>query len=208
MIRINLLSARETEREVGRRAEGRLIVLGGALVLTVLLGVETWSRMRMAPVRAEFNDLQNQIKVLDTKTAELTSLQKSKAELDEKLKTIESLQQKKVGPANVLADLSDAAPDQVWLLEFTEDNGAATITGFAFDNQTIATFMRNLGASKYFTDVDLVETQTDQKELQLKKFVVKARLSYTGQPLAPAAPDLKYPAPAPGGASQRKGNRV
>jgi type IV pilus assembly protein PilN len=209
MIRINLLSARETEREVGRRAEGRMMVLGSVLVLSVLLGVESWSRLRMIPVRAEFADLQNQIKVLDTKTAELTELQKNKAELGEKLKTIDSLQLKKVGPANVLADLSDAAPDHVWLMEFTEDNGAATITGFAFDNQTIATFMRNLAGSKYFTDVDLVETtQTDQKEIQLKKFVVKARLSYTGQPLAPAAPGLKFPAPPPGGAPLRKGNRV
>jgi type IV pilus assembly protein PilN len=212
MIRINLLSARETEREVGRRAESRLIVLGAALAVTMLLGIEVWSRMRMIPVRAEYADLQAQIKVLDTKTAELSDLQKNKAELDEKLKTIRSLQQKKVGPANVLADLSDAAPEHVWLLEFTEDNGAATITGFAFDNQTIATFMRNLGTSKYFTDVDLVEaTQTnqkDQKEIQLKKFVVKARLSYTGQPLAPAPPNLKYPEAPKGGVPARKGNRV
>jgi type IV pilus assembly protein PilN len=209
MIRINLLSARESEREVGRRTEGRLIVLGAMLAVTMLLGVEVWSRMRLIPVRAEYADLQAQIKVLDIKTAELTELQKSKTELDEKLKTIGSLQQKKVGPANVLADLSDAAPEHVWLLEFTEDNGAATITGFAFDNQTIAVFMRNLSTSKYFTDVDLVETtQTDQKEIQLKKFVVKARLSYTGQPLAPASPNLKYPEPAKGGAPLRKGNRV
>src|SRR5439155_304135 len=83
----------------------------------------------------------------------------------------------------------DAAPEQVWLLDFTEDNGAVTVTGLAFDNQTIAAFMRNLGASKYFVDVDLVETtQTTQKDAQLKKFVVKARLSYGGQPTAPAAP--------------------
>ena len=209
MIRINLISARETEREVGRRTEGRLMALGSVLVLVVLLGIESWSRLRIVPVRNEYTDLQNQLKVLDTKTAELTDLQKNKAELGEKLKTIDSLQQKKVGPANVLADLSDAAPDHVWLMEFTEDNGAATITGFAFDNQTIATFMRNLGTSKYFTDVDLVETtQTDQKEIQLKKFVVKARISYTGQPLAPAAPGLKYPEPPKGGAPARKGNRV
>ncbi|MBI3770907.1 MAG: PilN domain-containing protein [Deltaproteobacteria bacterium] len=209
MIRINLLSARETEREVGRRAEGRLIVLGAMLAATMLLGIEVWSRMRMIPVRAEYADLQAQVKVLDTKTAELSELQKNKAELDEKLKTIGSLQQRKVGPANVLADLSDAAPEHVWLLEFTEDSGAATITGFAFDNQTIAVFMRNLGTSKYFTDVDLVETtQTAQKEIQLKKFVVKARLSYTGQPLSPASPDLKYPEPPKGGAPASKGNRV
>lgn len=202
MIRINLLSVRETELEVGRRAERRLMVLGGLLFLTMLLGVEVASRTRLVPVRAEHAALQDEIKVLDTKTVELTQLQKNKAELDEKLKTIGSLQQKKVGPASVLADLSDAAPDHVWLLDFTENGGAATITGYAFDNQTIASFMRNLSGSKYFTEVDLVETtQTDQKDLQLQKFVVKAKLSYTGQQPPPAE------APKDG-APTSKGNRV
>jgi len=194
MIRINLLSVREAQAEAGRRTESRLIVLGGVLVLVLLLFVEVWSRMSLVPVRNEFEQLEADIKVLDAKTTELTALENNRKELDAKLKTIEALQQKKVGPAKVLADLSDSAPDQVWLLEFTEDQGAATITGFAFDNQTIASFMRKLSESHYFSDVDLQETTQATKEgAQLKRFVVKARLSYTGTPLPPAPPGLKYP---------------
>lgn len=211
MIRINLLSVREAEAEAGRRSEGRLIVLGGVLVLALLLLVDVWSRMRMVPVRAEHAQLQTELKVLESKTAELTALEKNKSELDEKLKTIGLLEQKKIGPAKVLADLSDSAPDQVWLLEFTEDNGAATITGYAFDNQTIAAFMRKLGESPYFADVDLnaVETtQSDQPGAQLKKFAVKARLSYSGRPLPPASPNLKYPEPPKGAPAKRKGSRA
>jgi type IV pilus assembly protein PilN len=207
MIRINLLCVGEKQQEVGRRAERRLMVLGGILIVTMFAAVEAWSRARIVPVRAEYAVLQQQVSELNSKATELVEVQKSKAELGDKLKTIESLQQKKVGPTNVLADLSDAAPEHVWLLEFTEDNGAATITGFAFDNQTIATFMRNLGQSKYFAEVDLVETQTDQKDAKLKKFVVKARVSYTGEPL-PASPDPKHPDPAKGGTPANKGNRV
>ncbi len=214
MIRINLLSVREAEAEAGRRTEGRLIVLGGVLVLALLALVDMWSRMRMVPVRTEHAQLQAELKVLESKSAELTALEKNRNELDEKLKTIGVLQQRKIGPAHVLADLSDSAPDQVWLLEFTEDNGAATITGFAFDNQTIASFMRKLGESPYFADVDLNAVETtaaDQPGVQLKKFAVKARLSYSGKPLPPAAPNLKYPEPPKGGvpgAKQRKGSRV
>ncbi len=194
MIRINLLSVREAQAEAGRRTESRLIVLGAVLVVASLLFVEAWSRMRMVPVRAEYEQLQADLKTLDAKTTELSTLERSRKELDAKLKTIETLQQKKVGPAKVLADLSDSAPDQVWLLEFTEDQGAATITGFAFDNQTIATFMRKLSESHYFSDVDLQETTQATKDgSQLKRFVVKARLSYTGKPLSPAPPNLKYP---------------
>ncbi len=113
----------------------------------------------------------------------------------------------------VLADLSDATPQQVWLLEFTENGGAATITGLALDNQTIATLMRNLAGSPFFTDVDLVETtQSEQDGVALKKFVLRARLSYSGKPLPPAAPDLKYPEPSRQAPSPpdraRKGNRA
>jgi len=213
MIRINLLSVREAQAEAGRRTEGRLIVLGGVFVLALLGLIDMWSRMRMVPVRAEHAQLQAELKVLESKSAELTALEKNRNELDEKLKTIELLQQRKVGPAQVLANLSDAAPDQVWLLEFTEDNGAATITGFAFDNQTIASFMRKLSESPYFYDVDLNAVETtpaEQPGVQLKKFAVKARLSYSGKPLPPAAPNLKYPEPPKGGAPapKRKGSRV
>lgn len=212
MIRINLLSVREAQAEAGRRTESRLIVLGGVLMLALLLFVEVWSRMRLVPVRAEHEQLQADLKVLEAKTAELTALEKSRKELDDKLKTIETLQQKKVGPAKVLADLSDSEPDQVWLLEFTEDSGAATITGFAFDNQTIATFMRKLSESTYFADVDLQETTQATKEgSQLKRFVVKARLSYTGKPLPPPPSNLKYPeAPKGNGpeAKPRNGSRA
>jgi type IV pilus assembly protein PilN len=211
MIRINLLSVHDVEQEAGRRTEGRLLVLGGVLVLALLALVDVWSRMRVAPVRAEYAQLQGELKTLEAKTAELTELEKNKKDLDEKIKTIGLLEQKKVGPAKILADLSDAAPDPVWLLEFTEDNGAATVTGFAFDNQTIAVFMRKLSESSYFTDVDLVETtQSDRDGMQLKKFVVKSRLSYSGAPLPPAARDLKYPAPPKGDGSpaKRKGRRA
>lgn len=213
MIRINLLSVREAQAEAGRRTETRLIVLGAALVVVLLSFVEVWSRMRLGPVRTEHEKLQGELKTLEAKTAELSLLEKNRKELDAKLKTIETLQQKKVGPAKVLADLGDSAPDQVWLLEFTEDQGAATITGFALDNQTIASFMRKLSESKYFFDVDLQETTQSEKDgAQLKRFVVKARLSYTGTPLPPSSGDLKYPeAPkgnGPENAKPRSGSRV
>ena len=57
--------------------------------------------------------------------------------------------------------------------------------------------MRNLSTSAFFNDVDLVETtQAEQDGVQLKRFVVRARLSYSGKPL-PTGPSgvLKFPEP-------------
>jgi hypothetical protein len=74
--------------------------------------------------------------------------------------------------------------------------------------------MRNLGASPYFDGVDLVETtQSEQDGVQLKRFVVNARLSYSGKTLGAAPRDLKFPAPPKDGGKRkapppRKGNRA
>ena len=197
MIRVNLLPVREVEREAGRRQETRLVYLCAALVVVILAGIEVGSRMRLVPLKKEHTQLQAEIVALDKKSAELTKLETERKDLEEKLKTIATLEAKKVGPVNVLADLSDAAPEQVWLLEFKETGGLATISGLGLDDQTIANFMRKLDTSPYFDGVDLVETQQSEQEgVQLKRFVVNARLSYSGKALGAAPRDLKFPEPS------------
>jgi len=214
VIRVNLLPVREVEREAGRRQETRLVYLSAALVVVLLAGIEVGSRMRLAPLKTEHARLQADIVALDKKSIELTKLETERKDLEEKLKTIATLEAKKVGPVQVLADLSDATPEQVWLLEFKETGGLATISGLGLDDQTIANFMRKLGASPYFGGVDLVETaQSEQDGVQLKRFVVNARLSYSGKTLGSAPRDLKFPAPSKEGPKRkapapRKGNRA
>jgi type IV pilus assembly protein PilN len=214
VIHINLLPVREVEREAGRRQETRLVYLSVALILVLLAGIELGSRMRLAPLKREHAKLQADIIALDKKSIELTKLEIERKDLEEKLKTIATLEAKKVGPVQVLADLSDAAPEQVWLLEFKETGGLATISGLGLDDQTIANFMRKLGASPYFDGVDLVETAASEQDgVQLKRFVVNARLSYSGKALGAAPRDLKFPAPSNKDAGkrkapQRKGNRA
>lgn len=214
MIRINLLPVREVEREAGRRQDTRLVYLSAALVAVLLAGIEVGSRLRLAPLKTEHAKLQTDIVALDKKSLELTKLETERSDLEEKLKTIATLEAKKVGPVQVLADLSDAAPEQVWLLEFKETGGLATISGLGLDDQTIANFMRKLAASPYFDGVDLVETaQSEQDGVQLKRFVVNARLSYSGKALGAAPRDLKFPTPSKDGGkpkapAPRKGNRA
>ncbi len=214
MIRINLLPVREVEREAGRRQETRLVYLSAALVLVILAGIEVGSRMRLAPLKHEYAKLQTDIVALDKKSVELTKLETERNDLEEKLKTIATLEARKIGPVNVLADLSDAAPEQVWLMEFKETGGLATISGLGLDDQTIANFMRKLATSPYFDGVDLVETQQfEQEGIQLKRFVVNARLSYSGKSLGDAPRNLKFPEPSQERGrgkrpAQRKGKRA
>jgi type IV pilus assembly protein PilN len=91
----------------------------------------------------------------------------------------------------MLADLSSATPDKLWLTEFAESGGNAKMSGFSVDEQTIADFLRRLGGSTYFTGVDLEETtQVTTENVKQKKFTLRAQVNYAG-----AAPQ----APKPGG---------
>src|SRR5262249_9736481 len=112
-----------------------------------------------------------------------------KAELQAKLKVIDDLKTKRIGPVRILEDLSGAAPEKLWLVDFTDVAGQATITGMALDNQTIASFMRKLQGSNYFYEVDLVEASKSEAVrgvagpdpgMPLKKFIVKPPLDYLG----------------------------
>lgn len=188
MIRINLLPVKEAQRAIGRRQQLSVAVLG--LILAVLAMVVPYALQghTLARLDTEIEQLRAQVAKLNQQTREVRDLEKKRKELQAKLKVIEDLNQKRVGPVHILEDLSSATPEKLWLLEFTDVNAQATITGLALDNQTIATFMRQLQSSKYFFEVDLVETSQSEPVRvasgadagTFKKFIIKAHLDYLG----------------------------
>jgi Tfp pilus assembly protein PilN len=67
--------------------------------------------------------------------------------------------------------------------------------GFSVDEQTIADFLRKLGTSTYFQNVDLEETtQVNQDGVKQKKFALKAHVNYAGATTTPA---VQKPGAAP-----------
>lgn len=205
MIRINLLPVREAERALGRRRQMSLAVLSLIVVLLILVLPYSFQARKLAQLDAEIESLRREIARLDQQTKEVKDLDTKRAELQAKLRIIEELKQRRTGPAQMLSDLADATPEKLWLTEFTENGGAATIQGLAMDNQTIAEFMRRLQQSPYFYDVDLVETA--QTTLQpstgaaagpnFKRFIVKAQVDFLGR-------DGKHePTPAPKAAEKK-----
>jgi type IV pilus assembly protein PilN len=189
MIRINLLPLREAQRALGRRRQLSVALLSVSVAVLVMVIPYVLQERRLAGIGREIEQLNAEVAKLNEQTREVRDLDKRRAELQAKLKIIEDLKRKRVGPVRMLEDLSGAVPEKLWLVDFTDANNLATITGMALDNQTIATFMRRLQGSKYFYDVDLVETAQSQPAKGLagaeagmifKKFTVKAHLDYLG----------------------------
>ena len=204
MIRINLLPVKEAQRAIGRRQQVSIALLGFALALLVMIVPYMLQGRTLKRLDTSVGELRAEIKKFDEQTRETRDLDKKRKELEAKLKVIEDLNQKRVGPVRILDDLSKATPEKLWLVDFTDANGLATITGMALDNQTIAVFMRQLQTSKYFFEVDLVETSQSESMRGVasgvdggtfKRFIVKAHLDYLGAGGKPqAAPSGTPPA--------------
>ena len=200
MIRINLLSQKEAQLAAGRRRQMSLALLSLTSALLLMVLPYVLQGLEMSGLETEISELNTEVVRLNQQAREVRDLDRRRADLKAKLKVIEDLKRKRVGPARMLADLSTSTPEKLWLIDFADLNGVATITGLGLDNQTIATFMRQLQSSNYFYDVDLVETSQyepargtveGQLGIVFKKFIIKARLDYTGA-------DGKAPPPAGG----------
>lgn len=208
MIRINLLPIKEAQRAIGRRQQMSVALLSISVALLVMVVPYVLQGRRMAQLDRDITDLSAEIERYNAQTREVHDLEKRKSELQAKLKVIEDLKQKRVGPVRMLEDLSTATPQKLWLVNFAETNGQATITGMALDNQTIAGFMRALQGSSYFYEVDLVETSQSEPVrgalgsdtgMIFKKFIVKAQIDYLGRGGKAQATPAAAPAPGKSG---------
>ncbi|MET0151988.1 MAG: PilN domain-containing protein [Candidatus Binatia bacterium] len=179
MIRINLLPVKQAAQAERQRQEITRAGLALGLLAVLAVAVRLQQGRELAAAEERITQLETALKALDSQVHDVNDLDVKKKALESKLKVISDLGRKRVGPVGVMADLAAATPDRVWLTDFSETSGSATITGQAVDNQIVAEFLRNLSGSPYFTTVDLVETMQDQVgDVKLRKFIVKATINY------------------------------
>ncbi|TMA54957.1 MAG: hypothetical protein E6J76_00470 [Deltaproteobacteria bacterium] len=144
MIRINLLPTQEAERAAGRRQE--LAVGTFVLVLAVvgLFAAHAWQQLCLSSLQRQLRRVTVELADIQGPYADVTHMEQQKQELRDKLRVIGELEAKKVGPVRILADLSTATPDKLWLTEFTETSGKLKLSGLGVDEQTVADFLRRL----------------------------------------------------------------
>ena len=196
MIRINLLPVEEARRAAGRRQELAVGMLGLVAALFLFVVAHGWQQARMGAANHEIRHLNVELTAIQGPYADVTRLEQQKQELRDKLRVIAQLEVKKVGPVRILADLSSATPDKLWLTEFNDSGGNLKLAGRGVDEQTVADFMRRLGSLPFFHNVDLDETsQVTEEGAKLKQFVIRAKLEYEAVGAAPAAASASAGAP-------------
>ncbi len=67
-------------------------------------------------------------------------------------------------------------PNKLWLTKFSEDSGNIAIDGVGVNQTVVAEFMRNLGNSPYYENVELAVTeQTKLGDVKVQKFSLSCR---------------------------------
>lgn len=182
MIHINLLPLQEVATAPAWRKE--LVIAGVILCLAfaVVARLHVVQSRQMGTARAQVMGLQAEMSAIRKEAKEIQQLIKEQDLLVQRLRAITSLTapQRRSASTRILDDLSQSTPDLLWLTHFTEAKGTAQIQGKAVDNQTIATFARNLSHSPYFERVEIRETVQEQRGRsreeagQVKKFLTEA----------------------------------
>ena len=159
MIKINLLPREERRR---RAPINTTVLLAIAGVCVVVLGMGYgwyWLNNEVDYLLADIQKTQGELKRFEELAKQVDKFQAEKKRLEEKIKVIETLRVAQSGPVRLLDEISKALPNEVWLTSFNRVGKRLELSGIAFSNFSVATFMTNLGsASGLISNVDLVES--------------------------------------------------
>lgn len=172
MIRINLLPIRQMKKRQRLKTE----LLGGsaAFVLVLLVLVVGWFVLA-----GKITNLQDELVALDKKKQsyqpilkQIDALKKEKQTVEQKLDSIKKLQAGAQITVRVLDEVASRTPtSRMWLTSLQQSSGHLQLQGVALDNETIAQYMQQLDASKYFEKTELTSSaQTDVAKQKLKSF--------------------------------------
>ena len=205
MLEINLLPVREARRKADIRQQ--LMQLMFVLLLTVG-AIGFWhsrvaDQISMSEIRV--SQMQNDIKQFKPQLDQVAAFKIKKARLEKKIDVIDGLDKARSGPVHVLAELAARTPERLWLTGVDSKAGEIRMEGRSLDNELVALFLRGLGDSKYFDQVDLDSTQIVEGRdgLKVVKFAIRAQIvnpdSAPPAPAAPVGPATPPPAAASAG---------
>jgi type IV pilus assembly protein PilN len=160
MIKINLLPREERKRHAPINMKLLLAGLGCVVALLAMGFGWYWLNGEVNRLQGEIQQTQAELKRFEELAKQVDKFQAEKKRLEEKLKVIQALMAAQGGPVRLLDEVSKALPNEIWLTAFTRTGKKLDVSGIAYSNFTIATFMTNLGkAGPLISNVDLVVSE-------------------------------------------------
>jgi type IV pilus assembly protein PilN len=189
MIKINLLPVRAAKKKETAVQQITIFCVSLLLMAAVVTCLYLVKRVQVSTAQDDISTANSRIMELKKKIGKLEELKTLKDQVKKKLDVLVQLRKNKTGPAERLATLSNITPEQLWLTGYTETGSDIKLSGIAYTEELIASFMRSLEASPDYTGVELVVSeQLDSGGTKLKKFELTCRLKATVAPQPEAAP--------------------
>lgn len=197
MIKINLLPIRASKRKESARQQLLIFLVSLFLVIGLALAAYSFLLIKISSTNKDIAQAEQEIQELKAKIGKIKDLEKLKADVQKKLDVLNQLRRGKSGPVHRLSTLSGAVPEKLWLTGYTESATGVKVSGIAFTEELIASFMRSLQESEDFTNVELVVSeQVEKAGMKLKKFELSMSLKNQAPPVATAQTPQAKPAPA------------
>ncbi|RLB91365.1 MAG: pilus assembly protein PilN [Deltaproteobacteria bacterium] len=173
MIRINLLPFRVARKKENIRRQVSIFFLSIVMVSLLLAWYTLGINKEIIETKTRIVQVKAQIALYKERADRVTQIKKNLKILEDKLKIVSSLEEKRMEQLVLLEELSErVVPERMWLESMKSDSAHVTLKGGAFDNPTIADFMRNLEISSLFSNIDLKRSKVQKfKEgIMLKSF--------------------------------------
>ena len=214
-VRINLLPHREQKRQ----ARQRQFVSLAALVAILGLGIVGLVHFVLATQIESQNNrnalLKTEIVKLDEQIKEIDKLRDQIAQVLSRKQVVETLQSNRNEAVHLLDQLVRQLPDGIYLRSIKQVGTKVTLVGYAQSNARVSTLMRNVEASPWLGQPELVEiklvtptgtrapTRAAANAERLNEFTMNLQVKRTTPPAAAVAPAAATkgqaaPAPAPG----------
>jgi len=184
MIRINLLPVRAAQKKEQLHAQIVVLVISVVAALAVCVAMDMMVRDKVEMARQDLQSKQSELNRLKSVIGEVKGFEAKKKELTAKLDILDKLKANRIGPVRVLDELSRATPEKVWIESFSQnDVGAVEIRGVGLKQEDVADFMRNLEASRFYKNVELIVIDEKvTKDRTLENFSIKCALEPLNQP--------------------------
>jgi type IV pilus assembly protein PilN len=206
MIRVNLLPHREEARK--RRQQQFGVLAGISLAIALLVAGAVWIFLDQQVQQQQQNVayMKGEIAKLDKQIEEIRKIREETASLLAKKQVVEGLQSNRSEPVQLLDQLLRQLPEGVYLKSVKQTGAKVNVAGYAQSNARVSTLMRNLGASPYLENPELVEIKAvaspDKSGNRVNEFNMNISIKRAQAEAAPsraAAPAQSRTGVPPGG---------
>ena len=196
--RVNLLPHRAERRK--RAKQHFAIVSGGTFVVGLMIVglVHSYYAEQISNQEGRNQFLKSEIGKLDKEIAEIDKLKDEIQALLARKQIIETLQADRAQTVHLLDELVKQMPEGVFLKQITQKGMKVQLVGYSQSNARVSTLMRNIEASRWLGDPELIEVKAAPLEKRrVSEFTMFMSLKRAPVEQAPGTP-------APGAAAAAK----